>query len=249
MSAISLATVFKSDYGPELDNPLFDKAYSVCAKQIRKRTGYESDGLVIQADARVPNSDIILLEEMCHSHVASQFPGAKYTPGPITQTVISLLLRKVEGLSALFTGKIDIIIESADNLAPKDAGNTSDPFVVVLKDNVKLFQTQIIKKTLNPLWNYRGSIRFSSMDSVLKFNCWDHDLLSNDFEGRVKITFAELLSGVEVGSDEYVKKSYSLEPKSNSSKNEEITGIIHLSVRYTTNQSAMRASSPIVVVQ
>ena len=41
---------------------------------------------------------------------------------------------------------------SASNLMAADRSGTSDPYVIFVINGVKVYQSEVIKKTLNPVW-------------------------------------------------------------------------------------------------
>ncbi|SCU90590.1 LAME_0E09208g1_1 [Lachancea meyersii CBS 8951] len=51
------------------------------------------------------------------------------------------------------TGSLKLKVISADDLPSHDRNNKSDPFVVVKVDGKKVEKTEVIKKTLSPVWN------------------------------------------------------------------------------------------------
>jgi len=58
-------------------------------------TGFESDGLVIKADACVAGSDVVFLKDMNHSEPAIAVPGTKYPPGIVQEALMYLLIELV----------------------------------------------------------------------------------------------------------------------------------------------------------
>lgn len=67
---------------------------SLIAGQITANTGFFNDGLVVWADALVPFSDAIYLDDMMHTEPALYVPGTKYPPGELTAAALSLLFDK-----------------------------------------------------------------------------------------------------------------------------------------------------------
>jgi Protein tyrosine and serine/threonine kinase/C2 domain len=88
-------------------------------------------------------------------------------------------------------GKVRIEVIEARNLIPCDSNNKSDPFAVVRfnKDSKTKEVTNVIKKTLNPVW--KETFEFSSSEPLtdrIAITVWDYDRFSpNDFEGHMSV--------------------------------------------------------------
>jgi len=67
----------------------------VIAEAVEKHAGFLCDGLVIAHDARMPYSDVVLLDDMLHSHPALFVPKSKYDPAEITHAMLTLLCEKL----------------------------------------------------------------------------------------------------------------------------------------------------------
>lgn len=67
----------------------------VGADIVEKETGCRCDGLVAQMDAILPGADAVLLDDMMHTEPALFVPGSKYPPGPLTETLLTLLAEKL----------------------------------------------------------------------------------------------------------------------------------------------------------
>mmetsp|Transcript_8702 Transcript_8702/g.27015 ORF Transcript_8702/g.27015 Transcript_8702/m.27015 type:complete len:737 (+) Transcript_8702:145-2355(+) len=65
------------------------------AKRTENLFGFRSDGMVVPQDARIPESDTILLTDMHHVEPATQLSGTRYHTGPLTQALVSLLFEKI----------------------------------------------------------------------------------------------------------------------------------------------------------
>ncbi|CAM6123992.1 unnamed protein product [Calypogeia fissa] len=83
----------------------------------------------------------------------------------------------------------------ARNLAAKDAGGTSDPYVTVVVGELKA-KTQVIPKDLNPEWN---KVFAFSKDKLigpfLEISVWDKDLVgTDDFLGALSFLLEEIPS-------------------------------------------------------
>lgn len=78
-----------------------------------------------------------------------------------------------------------ICIHSARNLPIMDTlTQSADPYVIVSHHSKIIAKTPIVKKTLNPEWNYDFRYELSDpselQDYVLEFKVWDHDIVSSD---------------------------------------------------------------------
>ena len=86
------------------------------------------------------------------------------------------------------------VIHAKDLLPVDDDSSTSDPFVKVTFGQ-KTIQSKYIKKTLNPIWNFKGNkIPFSVLKEdipPLIINVFDHNLLSTPLIGMKEINISE----------------------------------------------------------
>ncbi|XP_031557758.1 uncharacterized protein LOC116294313 isoform X2 [Actinia tenebrosa] len=95
-------------------------------------------------------------------------------------------------------GELMLQILEAKNLPGKDADGMSDPFCKISllpdKKGKTKHKTPIIKRSLNPSWNYKMEYEDLSIDDlnerVLEITVWDHDIASRD----------EFLGGVRLGT-------------------------------------------------
>jgi triacylglycerol lipase len=65
----------------------------LCA-YVHDRYGWANDGLVVAADAEIPGSRVVRLDDMDHAEAAlTGLPGfANYFPGDLTETLVALAL-------------------------------------------------------------------------------------------------------------------------------------------------------------
>jgi len=93
-------------------------------------------------------------------------------------------------------GKLHINIRCAENLLNMDVDDYTDGFVVMFllpnKSSKSKRKTQVVKNDLSPTWNEwflynEVSLEQLSSSHALEVAVWDHDLLSNDFVGGVRI--------------------------------------------------------------
>lgn len=104
--------------------------------------------------------------------------------------------------------KVGVI--KARNLAPKDKGNTSDPYLVLTLGDAKQ-STISIPKNLNPEWNETIELTIENIHSLLlEVKCWDKDRFKKDYMGEFDIALEDVfINGAvttEVRFEERVKK-------------------------------------------
>ncbi|ORX72371.1 hypothetical protein DL89DRAFT_216938, partial [Linderina pennispora] len=96
--------------------------------------------------------------------------------------------------SAEAAGSVRVRIASASNLPAADKSGTSDPYVVATINDIKVWKSEAIKKTLNPRWNQQTEvdIRMRSK-TVLTLEVFDwNQIQSHTLLGAVTIPLAEL---------------------------------------------------------
>ncbi|EDO29765.1 predicted protein, partial [Nematostella vectensis] len=105
--------------------------------------------------------------------------------------------RKSKRQSIASKGELHVHIMEAKNLPGKDADGMSDPFCKITllpdKKGKTRHKTAIIKRTLNPSWDYNLIYEELSQEElrqrVLEISIWDHDIASRD----------EFLGGLRLG--------------------------------------------------
>ncbi|AET37391.1 Tcb3p Ecym_1139 [Eremothecium cymbalariae DBVPG len=93
------------------------------------------------------------------------------------------------------TGILELDIVSAENLPAHDRNGMSDPFTVIKVDGTKLFKTEIIKKSLSPVWNANTKVPIASRTrSTLIAEVYDWDRSgSNDLLCTVRFPLSDLV--------------------------------------------------------
>lgn len=97
-----------------------------------------------------------------------------------------------ESINNMGTLAVDLL--KADNVPVADRSGTSDPYAVVLLNGNKVYKTEKVKKTLNPVWNESFATDITSRtaaDFVIEVYDWDM-ASDDDFLGKVKIDLAQL---------------------------------------------------------
>ena len=77
---------------------------------------------------------------------------------------------------------IELDVISGNDLAAKDIGGKSDPFVKITVGGEHR-QTKVIKKTLNPEWKEKYMFKFFENPKSIQFVVLDKDMTSNDTIG------------------------------------------------------------------
>ncbi|KAI1501437.1 phosphatidylserine decarboxylase-domain-containing protein [Biscogniauxia marginata] len=87
-----------------------------------------------------------------------------------------------------------IVVLRARNLAAKDRGGTSDPYLQLTCGETK-FVTHCVPKTLNPEWNVVCTIPITGVDNLLlDCICWDKDRFGKDYLGEFDLALEEIFS-------------------------------------------------------
>ncbi|PYH89091.1 phosphatidylserine decarboxylase Psd2, partial [Aspergillus ellipticus CBS 707.79] len=82
------------------------------------------------------------------------------------------------------------------NLAAKDRGGTSDPYLVVTLGDARQ-STPTIPKTLNPEWNVTFEMPVMGVP-LLECICWDHDRFGKDYLGEFDIALEDIFHNGQV---------------------------------------------------
>ncbi|KAJ2058499.1 Tricalbin-2 [Coemansia sp. S146] len=100
-------------------------------------------------------------------------------------------------------GTVRLRIASATNLPAADKSGTSDPYVVALVDGVKVWESQTLKKTLNPRWNQQTEVGIRQRSkTVLTLEVYDwNQIQSHTLLGSTTIPLRELPINESVEKD------------------------------------------------
>ncbi|PIA18508.1 hypothetical protein COEREDRAFT_79947 [Coemansia reversa NRRL 1564] len=100
-------------------------------------------------------------------------------------------------------GMVRMRIASATNLPAADKSGTSDPYVVALVDGVKVWESETLKKTLNPRWNEQAELGIRQRSkTVLTLEVYDwNQIQSHTLLGTATIPLKDLPIGEAVEHD------------------------------------------------
>jgi Ca2+-dependent lipid-binding protein len=88
--------------------------------------------------------------------------------------------------------EVQVIVHEAKKLIAADRGGTSDPYCQV-KVEKQSFKTEIVKKSLNPVWNETFDFSARVTTKVLIFEVYDYDMIgSHDFLGGIELDLIAL---------------------------------------------------------
>ncbi|XP_008278984.1 multiple C2 and transmembrane domain-containing protein 1 isoform X2 [Stegastes partitus] len=80
--------------------------------------------------------------------------------------------------------KLDIELKRGHNLAIRDRGGTSDPYVKFKLAGKEVFRSKTIHKNLNPVWDEKTTLIVDSLSEPLYVKVFDYDFgLQDDFMG------------------------------------------------------------------
>ncbi|KAI9934350.1 hypothetical protein MW887_005427 [Aspergillus wentii] len=85
---------------------------------------------------------------------------------------------------------LKVAVLKGRNLAAKDRGGTSDPYLIVTLGDARQ-STPTISKTLNPEWNVSFEMPVSGVP-LLECICWDHDRFGKDYLGEFDIPLEDI---------------------------------------------------------
>ncbi|KAJ5668576.1 Phosphatidylserine decarboxylase-related protein [Penicillium maclennaniae] len=149
------------------------------------------------------------LPQRLSSHLSVR--SSSSTPG---QSRSTSPMRSVESKPLLI--KVSVI--KGRNLAAKDRGGTSDPYLVVTLGDARQ-STPTITKTLNPEWNVSFEMPVVGVP-LLECICWDHDRFGKDYLGEFDIALEDIFEEGQISQEPkwYTLKSKRLSQRSNRKK-------------------------------
>ncbi|KAG7481312.1 hypothetical protein MATL_G00065350 [Megalops atlanticus] len=89
--------------------------------------------------------------------------------------------------------QLDIVLKKGHNLAIRDRGGTSDPYVKFKIAGKEVFRSHTIHKNLNPVWDEKVSLLVDSLREPLYVKVFDYDFgLQDDFMGSAYLYLESL---------------------------------------------------------
>ncbi|KAG1957013.1 multiple C2 and transmembrane domain-containing protein [Pimephales promelas] len=89
--------------------------------------------------------------------------------------------------------QLDIVLKKGNNLAIRDRGGTSDPYVKFKIAGKEVFRSKTIHKNLNPVWEEKVSLLVESLREPLYVKVFDYDFgLQDDFMGSAYLHLESL---------------------------------------------------------
>ncbi|XP_039615290.1 multiple C2 and transmembrane domain-containing protein 1 isoform X3 [Polypterus senegalus] len=89
--------------------------------------------------------------------------------------------------------QLDIVLKKGHNLAIRDRGGTSDPYVKFKIAGKEVFRSRIIHKNLNPVWDEKVSLLIENLKEPLYVKVYDYDFgLQDDFMGSAYLRLESL---------------------------------------------------------
>ncbi|KAJ5106038.1 Phosphatidylserine decarboxylase-related protein [Penicillium alfredii] len=157
---------------------------------------------------------------------ATSTPGQSRSTSPMRSPDLKPLLLKV----TVIRGR---------NLAPKDRGGTSDPYLVITLGDARQ-STPTIFKTLNPEWNVSCEMPVVGVP-LLECICWDHDRFGKDYMGEFDIALEEIFSEGAVNQQ---PQWYTLKSKRKPAKKKDSTVSGEILLQFSVIDSANPSASP-----
>eukprot|EP01121_Diplochlamys_sp_Union-15-3_P007018 TRINITY_DN1761_c0_g1_i3.p1 TRINITY_DN1761_c0_g1~~TRINITY_DN1761_c0_g1_i3.p1 ORF type:complete len:145 (+),score=35.93 TRINITY_DN1761_c0_g1_i3:46-435(+) len=115
-----------------------------------------------------------------------------------------------------------VTVVEGRGLSAKDINGKSDPYVVVHAAD-KVFESKVVSKSLNPIWNQYFIADFSEPKGIVHVEVYDHDKVSSDEHmGQFSFNVSDHADG------KLVDKWFKLQPK----KSEKVTGEIRAKIQY-----------------
>ncbi|KAL2256611.1 hypothetical protein VTK26DRAFT_1414 [Humicola hyalothermophila] len=135
---------------------------------------------------------------------------------------------------------LNVTIMRARNLAAKDRGGTSDPYLVLTLGDSKHI-THSVTKTLNPEWYEQAELPITGVQSLLlDVCCWDKDRFGKDYMGEFDLALEEIFADAKTAQP---PKWYPLKSKRPGKKTSVVSGevLLQFALVDTTNRDATDA--------
>ncbi|NXE37173.1 MCTP1 protein, partial [Ptilorrhoa leucosticta] len=89
--------------------------------------------------------------------------------------------------------QLDVTLRRGQNLAARDRGGTSDPYVKFKLGGREVFRSKTVHKNLNPVWEEKASILIDNLREPLYIKVFDYDFgLQDDFIGSAFLDLTSL---------------------------------------------------------
>ncbi|KAJ5769458.1 hypothetical protein N7520_004017 [Penicillium odoratum] len=161
------------------------------------------------------------LPQRLSSHLSTR--SASSTPGQSRSTSPMRIQADAKPLL------LKVTVIRGRNLAAKDRGGTSDPYLVVNLGDARQ-STPTIFKTLNPEWNVSFEMPLGGVP-LLECICWDHDRFGKDYLGEFDIALEDIFVDGQIKKEAtwYTLKSKRVSnSKKKNKKNSDVSGEILL---------------------
>ncbi|KAH7326307.1 phosphatidylserine decarboxylase-domain-containing protein [Stachybotrys elegans] len=120
---------------------------------------------------------------------------------------------------------LKVSILRARNLAPKDRGGTSDPYLVLSLGDCRV-TTHAVPKNLNPEWNVVEYLPVNSVQClILDVICWDKDRFGKDYMGEFDLALEEIFQSEKTETE---PTWYPLKSKRSGKKSSFVSGEVQL---------------------
>ncbi|KAH6652838.1 phosphatidylserine decarboxylase-domain-containing protein [Truncatella angustata] len=138
---------------------------------------------------------------------------------------------------------LKVVVIRARNLAAKDRGGTSDPYIQLNSGETK-FLTHCIPKTLNPEWNIVTTVPIVGVENLLlEFICWDKDRFKKDYMGEFDLALEEIFANDQT---EQAPRWFPLRSKRSGKKDNVVSGEVFL--QFTLFDAADHQAPPAQVL-
>ncbi|KAL5336126.1 phosphatidylserine decarboxylase-domain-containing protein [Aspergillus crustosus] len=130
------------------------------------------------------------------------------------------------------------------NLAAKDRGGTSDPYLIVTLGDARQ-STPTIFKTLNPEWNVTFEMPVVGVP-LLECICWDHDRFGKDYLGEFDIPLEDIFAD---GDIQQQPKWYTLKSNRKPAKKKDNNVSGEILIQFSLSDPANPTASPAEIYQ
>ncbi|KAA0704406.1 Multiple C2 and transmembrane domain-containing protein 1 [Triplophysa tibetana] len=141
-------------------------------------------GAEIQSPASKPTISH-LVHKTVHQEPEATEDAVEYVQEEQTEEIADMNNTQ-PSLPALY--QLDIVLKRGNNLAIRDRGGTSDPYVKFKIGGKEVFRSKTIHKNLNPVWDERVCLIVDNLQEPLYIKVFDYDFgLQDDFMGSAHL--------------------------------------------------------------